>query len=155
MMDIKDFLSPADCIADLRAADKMRLLQDLAQRAAMALTLSPDRVTGEVVKREGLGSTGVGQGVAIPHARMQEIKKPFGLLARLKRSIDFDAIDGKPIDLVFLLLLPTAAEGDQLNALACVARKLRDPDALGNLRGAADGAELFRAMTQHVEPKRA
>jgi nitrogen PTS system EIIA component len=152
---IKDFLSPADCTVDLRAPDKMRLLQDLARRAAAALTLPPERVVGEIVKREELGTTGMGQGVAIPHARMPEIKKPFGILARLKRAIDFEAIDGKPVDMVFLLLLPTAAEGDQLNALAGVARKLRDPDTLRGLRDAADGAELFRAMTQQEELKRA
>jgi len=149
-MDIKDFLSPGDAIVDVRLADKARLLQELAERAAAALNLSADRIASELRKREDLGSTGTGGGVAIPHARMAEVKKPFGLAVRLRQPIDFDAIDGKPVDVVFLLLLPAAAAGEQLNALASVARKLRDPASLRRLRRAADGAALYGAMVQAV-----
>ena len=144
-MDIKDFLSLDLALLDLRVTDKARLLQQLADRAAVALSLPSDRVAAELRKREALGSTGTGGGVAIPHARMPEVHKPFGLVARLKQAIPFDAIDEKPVDLVFLLLLPVAAS-EQLNALASVARKLRDPSTLRRLRAATDGGELYRVM---------
>ena len=111
-MDIKDFLSPADVLPDVRAADKARLLQDLSKRGAAALDIDVALVTGAILKREELGSTGVGGGVAIPHARIAEVKKAFGILGRLKKPIAFDAIDGQPVDIVFLLLLPTAPEGE-------------------------------------------
>jgi Phosphoenolpyruvate-dependent sugar phosphotransferase system, EIIA 2 len=87
----------------------------------------PERIAAEILKREELGSTGTGGGVAIPHARIQELNEPFGIFARLNRPIDFQAIDTRPVDLVFLLLLPGDPVGEQLKALATVARKLRDP----------------------------
>jgi PTS system nitrogen regulatory IIA component len=87
----------------------------------------------------------MGGGVAIPHARLQDLKKPFGIFVRLRREMDFGAIDSRPVDLVFLLLLP-AAEGDQLNALASVARKLRTPEDLVRMRNARSQAELYAAI---------
>jgi len=105
-----------------------------------------DAVANEVGKREELGSTGIGGGVAIPHARLREIKKPFGLLARLKNPIDFAAIDGGPVDIVFLMLLPAASQLDQLNTLAAAARKLRDGDLLSKLRKATTATELYRTI---------
>jgi PTS system nitrogen regulatory IIA component len=145
-MDIGDFLSPNDAIPDIRARDKTLLLKELCARAAAALKLDAGSIAGEIFKREELGSTGVGSGVAIPHARVQGLKTPFGILARLQRPMDFNAIDGKPVDIVFLLLLPAAPAGEQLNALASVARRLRDPDAVRALRGASNRAALHRAM---------
>jgi PTS system nitrogen regulatory IIA component len=144
-MEIKDFLSPDDALIKSRAPDKTRLLQDLASRAASALNLDANLVSIEILKREALGSTGTGDGVAIPHARIPELRKPFGTLVRLKHAIDFDAIDGKPVDIIFLLLLPQS-QGDPLNALASVARKLRDPESVRRLRNATDDAELYRAI---------
>src|SRR5688572_16381265 len=117
-MKIRDFLSPSNVAMDIRASDKASLLKDLASRAASALDLPVDAVATEVEKRDELGSTGIGGGVSIPHARFREVKKPFGLLVRLKQPIEFDAIDGQPVDIVFLLVLPAAAQLDQLNALA-------------------------------------
>jgi nitrogen PTS system EIIA component len=146
-MDIKKFLSPTDVLLDLSASDKTRLLKKLAETAASVLNLPADRVYSALAAREDLGSTGTGSGIAIPHARLDELKRPFGLLARLKRPIAFDAIDGKPVDVVFLLLLPTAPAGEQLNALAAVARKLRNPEAARDLRRATDCAGLYRVMT--------
>jgi PTS system nitrogen regulatory IIA component len=144
-MDITDFLSPGDTLIKTRAPDKTRLLQDLAARAAAELSLDANKVAIELLKREALGSTGTGDGVAIPHARIADLKRPFGTLVRLKHPIDFDAIDGQPVDIVFLLLLPQS-QGDPLNALATVARKLRDPEAVRRLRNAADDGELYRAI---------
>jgi len=145
-MDVTTFLSPADVIIDVRATDKARLLQELCKSAAATLRVDPESVAGAIIKREELGSTGVGAGVALPHARLAEIKRPFGMLARLKKKIDFAAIDGEPVDLVFLLLLPTVGDKDPLNALAAVARKLRDPDVAAALREARDCAEMHGAM---------
>jgi PTS system nitrogen regulatory IIA component len=99
------------------------------------------------LKREELGSTGVGNGVALPHARLQRLTKPFGAVASLKRPIDFDAIDHTPVDIVFLLLLPGDAGGEQLNALAAAARKLREPERRELLRAAQSSDALYRAMT--------
>jgi PTS system nitrogen regulatory IIA component len=149
-MDIKDFLLPADVLCDLRASDKSRLLQDLSQRAAAALDLNGVLVADALLKREELGSTGVGGGVAIPHARLAEVEKPFGLMARLKKPIDFDAIDGQPVDIVFVLLLPASPAGEQLNALAAVARKLRKPEIASALRSASDPAGIHSALTSEA-----
>jgi nitrogen PTS system EIIA component len=148
-MNIADFLSPNDAILDVRASNKMRLLKEFSTRAATALKLDAASVSNDILKREELGSTGVGGGVAIPHARVQNLKVPFGILARLHRPIDFNAIDGQPVDIMFLLLLPATPAGEQLNALAAVARRLRNPDAVRDLRQAANPASLYRAM---VEP---
>ena len=145
-MEIKDFLLPTDALIKATASDKRRLIQELAARAASILNLAPDRISVELLKRESLGSTGTGGGVAIPHARIADLKKPFGTLVRLKHAIDFDAIDGKPVDIVFLLLLPAQSHGDHLNALASVARRLRDPESVRRLRCAANDAELYSAM---------
>jgi PTS system nitrogen regulatory IIA component len=145
-MDIKDFLSPAEAMVDVQASDKSQLLNDLSMWATSALKLDHDIVAGEILKREELGSTGIGEGVAIPHARIPGLKVPFGILARLKRPLEFEAIDGQPVDVVFFLLLPGAAHGTQLNALAAVARRLRDKDTIKQLRSVADGAALYRAM---------
>ena len=147
-MKIKELLSPSDVAIDVRAGDKAGLLRQLAARAAAALNLQADAVASEIEKRDELGSTGLGGGISIPHARFREVKKPFGLLVRLSRPIEFEAIDGRPVDLVFLLLLPAASQLDQLNALAAVARKLRDADVLRKLRAANSSAELYRAVTE-------
>jgi len=108
--------------------------------------LAADEVEREIAKREELGSTGVGNGVALPHARLRRLKAPFGLLARLREGIDFEAIDGRLVDIVFLLLLPETADRAQLNALACVARAMRDPEVLQRVRTVADRDVLFRAI---------
>jgi PTS system nitrogen regulatory IIA component len=147
-MDIKDFLSPANVIADVQVSDKSRLLRDLAIQAASALKLDADGVAGEILKREALGSTGIGDRVAIPHARIQGLEKPYGIFARLRKPIEFDAIDDQPVDVVFFLLLPAAAESEPLNALACVARKLRGGEALREIRAAIDGTVLYQAIVK-------
>ena len=147
-MKISDFLAVADVRADIAAADKKKLLPALARDAAAKLNIPGERIAAELTKREELGSTGVGGGVAIPHARFAEAKAPFGMLRRLKKPLDYDAVDGKPVDLVFLLLLPEGAGGEQqLGALATIARKLRNPEIAAALRRARDGAEMYRILT--------
>jgi PTS system nitrogen regulatory IIA component len=146
-MKIQDFLAPSDAMIGVKANAKTSLLQDLSRHAAPSVGMAFDHIAAEIIKREALGSTGTGEGVALPHARLREIKKPFGLLVRLEHPIDFDAIDGKPVDLVFFLLLPVGAGGEQLNALALVARMLRKTEALDGLRRATTSNDFYRLMT--------
>ena len=120
-MKISDFLAPADVVIDLRTPNKQQLVQELARKAAASLGLQADYVASELLKREQFGSTGMGNGVAIPHARLPVVKLPYCLVARLKPPVDFDAIDDQSVDLVFLLLLPAPPKADQLTALALVA----------------------------------
>lgn len=147
-MKISDFLSSENVFIDLRASNKRLLLQEMAGKAALWLKLSLDEIFPELLKREDLGSTGMGGGVAIPHARLQAINRPFGMLAKLKTPIDFAAIDGQPVDIVFLLLLPTTAEAGQLDALASVARKIRTSEDLAQLRRAGSAVELYSAIVR-------
>jgi nitrogen PTS system EIIA component len=147
-MTIKDFLSASHVVMDMRASDKSTLLRDLATRAATELNVSPDLLANEITKRDELGSTGIGGGVAIPHARLRQVKKPFGMLARLKNPVGFDAIDGQPVDLVFLLVLPAASQLDQLNALAAVARRLREREVLQKLRSATTTSDFYRTIVE-------
>jgi nitrogen PTS system EIIA component len=147
ILQIKEFLSPDDVVVDVRVSDKDALLRELAQRAATVAHVDPAIVMSEIDKREQLGSTGMGGGIAIPHARVAGVAKPVGALARMRRPIDFAAIDGQPVDLVFLLLLPAAAQGEQLTALAAVARRLRDPMTADSLRRALDRAAVYRVIT--------
>lgn len=145
-MKISDFLSPTDVALDVRESDKARLLQQLSSQAAAKVGLSANEVCTQIIKREELGSTGVGNGVALPHARLQGLTTPFGVFARLRHGIDFEAIDSQPVNIVFLLLLPDGAGASQLNALASVARALRDPETLQRIRSAADRDSLFQAI---------
>jgi PTS system nitrogen regulatory IIA component len=145
-VDIKDFLSPDDCMVDVPATDKTPLLKALSLRAASALKLDAEMILTEILKRESLGSTGMGDGTAIPHARIDGLSRCYGILVRLKKPIAFEAIDEQPVNIVFFLLLPTVPEAQQLNTLACVARKFRAADTLRNLRNAPDGAALYRAI---------
>ena len=147
-MKIKDLLAPSDVLVDFAASNKRELLNILAARAANGLKLSTDSVVSDIQKRDELGSTGIGGGVSIPHARLREVQRPCGLLARLKQPVDYQAIDGQPVDLVFMLLLPTSSQLDQRNALATVARKLRDQTVLRRARIAGSASELYRAMTE-------
>ncbi len=133
---------------DVRARDKRRLLEQLSIQAAGEVGLTADEVMTEIAKREELGSTGVGNGVALPHARLRGLRTPFGLLARLHSGIDFDAIDGEPVDIVFFLLLPENGDGGKGNALASVARALRDAEILRGLRSAQNTNAMFRAIAE-------
>jgi nitrogen PTS system EIIA component len=150
-MKVSDFLSAADVTIDAAFADKQKLLEELARRAARRVDLDPLLILAELDKREELGSTGMGGGIAVPHARFQQLRQPFVTLVRLRKPIEFDAVDGKPVDTIALLLLPDArspsSQGEQLGAIACIARKLRDPLVMKALRKARDGAEIYRSLT--------
>jgi nitrogen PTS system EIIA component len=145
-MKISDLLSPTDVMIGVRASTKRLLLQEFAAKAAASLGLAVDQVASSLLRREELGSTGIGRGIAIPHARLPDLGRPCGLLATLQPPIEFDAIDGQAVDIVFVLLLPAAAEHEALGALALVARTLRSPETLARLRGATNAAELYSAI---------
>jgi PTS system nitrogen regulatory IIA component len=147
-MQIRDFLAPTDAVIDVRTSEKTALLQDLANRIAPPLNSPSTILASALLKREALGSTGTGNGVAIPHARLPNIKRPFGFFVRLDKAIDFDAIDGRPVDLVFALLLPDLTNGEHLNALACVARKLRETKTLARLRSAESDMQFYLVITE-------
>ncbi len=127
-MPLIDFVTPSAVIPALKANGKKQAIQELAARAA-ALCGQNERVIFEtLLQREKLGSTGIGHGIAIPHGKLPKLERLFGLFARLERPIDFESLDGQPVDLIFLLLAPEGAGADHLKALAQVARLLRDPD---------------------------
>jgi nitrogen PTS system EIIA component len=147
-MEIDEVLGRSEVIIDVRSSDKARVLKELARLAANKLGLPRDEVSEALLKREELGSTGTGDGIALPHARLAGVDKRFALLARLVKPIDFAAIDDRPVDIVCLLLLPGKSQAEPLNALACVARKLRDPAAIRDVRRAPDVASLYDALTE-------
>src|ERR1017187_6037024 len=138
--------SPTDVMIDIRASNKRLLLQEFAAKAADGLGLGVDRIAPYLLKREELGSTGIGGGVAIPHARLPALQRSYGLLAKLKQPIEFDAIDAQPVDIVFVLLLPANAEDGQLGALALVARTLRSSEIRDRLRRAKDASGLHSVI---------
>ena len=153
-MKITDFLSEDNVMIGVAATDKKKLLAELAHKAGAIVDVLPERVLAELLKREELGSTGMGGGVAIPHARFEQVRKPLGILVRLRKPLDFDAVDGEPVDIVFVLLLPEGAPaGDQLGALAAIARKLRNPATTLSLRRAHDAKEMYDALTADGPPK--
>lgn len=140
-------------LVGVRASDKRKLLESLAERGAPLAGLEPGPVLDALLRREELGSTGMGEGTAIPHARLPGVERPVGLFVRLKSAIDWDAIDDRPVDLVCLLLLPTTGRGSEpLAALACIARDLRSPDLLQGLRGAPDAASLYERLAAPQGP---
>lgn len=147
-MQVQDFLSPRRVVVDFRTASKVGLLRELSRRASEELKLPADVIASALLKREDLGSTGMGNGFAIPHATMPQLKAPYGMLVRLDQPIAFDAIDGEPVDLVFLLLVPEPSQGQPLNALACVARRLRDRGVLEALRDATDAPDMYQKITE-------
>ncbi len=145
-MTITDLVAPEAIVPALKVSSKKQALQDLAARAA-TLTGQNERAIFEVLlQREKLGTTAVGYGVAIPHGKLPKLTKMFGMFARLDRAIDFEALDGQPVDLVFLLLAPEGAGADHLKALARVARLLRDQDTANKLRAARDAQALYAVL---------
>jgi PTS system nitrogen regulatory IIA component len=148
-MDIRDILDLRGVIPRLRATSKKHLLQELAERAAELTGLHERTVFDALLERERLGSTGSGRGVAIPHARLPELDRLVAVFARLDQAVDFDAVDGQPVDLVFMLLAPASAGADHLKALSNIARLLRTEDVVERLRG-SDRAEAIFALL--IEP---
>ena len=152
-MNVED-LPIVDTVTDLPFNNKGSLLHDLASRAAATLGIDENVIFQALLRREDVGSTGVGGGVAIPHARLEQVKRPFGIMARLKQPIDFNAIDGLPVDLVCLLLLSKQNEAEQLHALAAVSRRLRNPEVVAELRRAPNRVVLYNVLVGRPGPSK-
>src|SRR5258708_5512468 len=146
-MNISDLLNPGAVIGSLRAQGKKHLLQELAARAAYLTGVPERKICETLMERERLGSTGVGQGIAIPHGRLADIGEIVGVFAQLETPIDFDAVDNQPVDLVFMLLAPEGAGADHLKALARVSRLLRNQTATEKLRAAKSAEALYAMLT--------
>jgi len=143
---ISDIIDRRHVIPGLIVQDKAALVDELAKRAAVAQKLEARTIAAALNARERLGSTGVGKGVAIPHARIDGVGQFFGMFVRLDQPIAFDAIDGEPVDLVFLLLTPAQGAASYLSALACISRRLRDAKTAETLRGAATAKEMCETL---------
>lgn len=145
-MPLTDLVASNAVIPALKVNNKKQAIQELAARAA-ELTGQAERAILEILQqREKLGSTAVGNGVAIPHGKLPKLTRLFGLFAKLQKPIDFDALDGEPVDLVFLLLAPEGAGADHLKALARVARLLRDGEVARKLRKSRDAAAMYAVL---------
>ena len=154
-MEIADLLSLEGVVDGLKAGSKKQALQELAAIAA-AQTAQDERTLLDVLlMRERLGSTGVGAGVAIPHGKLAGLTRLSAVFARLREPIEFDAIDERPVDLVFLLLAPDSAGADHLKALALVSRLLRDERVCERLRGADSAEALYAVLTDAAGAQRA
>jgi len=146
---LSDLLSPSAIIPVLKVNSQKQALQELAERAAADTGLPARAIFDTLLQRERLGSTGVGGGIAIPHGKLPGLTRLIGLFARLERPIEFDALDGEPVDLLFVLLAPEGAGADHLKALARVARALRDPALAQKLRTTRDAEALYSVLTEH------
>ena len=144
-MSLATLLRP-DLVFRLRAASKEAALAELARRAAAKLGLVAADIAEAVTGRERLGSTGVGAGIALPHARLAGLAAPAALFARLERAVDWQSVDGRPVDLAFFLLSPSDADAGHLAALAAVTRRLREPGVAAALRAAPDPPALLAAL---------
>jgi PTS system nitrogen regulatory IIA component len=146
-MEMTDLLTPDSVIDGLKVTSKKQALQDLSDRASVLTGLNAREVLETILARERLGTTGVGQGIAIPHGRMDDLDRIYGLFARLNKPIDFDSLDEQPVDLVFMLLAPEGAGADHLKALAKISRLLRNQTICKKLRGSDSSDALFALLT--------
>ena len=147
-MHLGDLISPEAVLRSLKPKSKKQLLEELSARSARISGL-PERDIFDVLwQREQLGSTGLGQGVAIPHGKLGGLKQIVGLFAQLSEPVEFDAVDGEPVDIVFLLLAPEGAGADHLKALARISRLLRERGSVEKLRASKDAAALYAVLTQ-------
>ena len=146
-MRLGEFLRPVQCGVDRRYADKTACLADLARRAGLVLGLEASPILEALQHREALGSTGLGSGIALPHARIAGITEPYLAVTRLCDGIAFEAIDERPVDIVCLILLPAAGRPAN-DILACAVKRLRDKAVLTAVHRAKDAQALHHALTE-------
>jgi PTS system nitrogen regulatory IIA component len=152
-MDITDFLTSDRVLLDVRSRDKGQLITEIARNfGRLVPALKPEIVETALLAREQLGSTGLGGGFALPHARVEGLDGYLGLFARLAKPVDFDAIDGKPVQLVFVLLIPTETTIPHVAALAAISRRFRDADLVARLRKAETQAAAYGFLTERQVP---
>lgn len=149
-MKIMEFIKPESVVIDLAAPSKAKLLHSLSERAALPLGIGADEIFQAINNREKLGSTGVGEGIAIPHAPVAGLDVPFGMVVRLKKPIDFESIDDIPVDIVCLLLMPGQSSATYLNVLACIARKLRSAKVVRSIRTAVLADQVWTALSDET-----
>jgi PTS system nitrogen regulatory IIA component len=148
IMQLSNIISSNAVVPNLKASSKRQLLQELAQEGARISGLESQVIFETLLRREKLGSTGLGQGIAIPHGKFQALDKVHGLFARLASPVKFDSVDDNPVDLVFLLLAPESAGADHLKALARISRLLRDATVVEKLRGTDKAEGLYAILTE-------
>ncbi|MCQ0989517.1 PTS IIA-like nitrogen regulatory protein PtsN [Jiella marina] len=146
-MDVETLIDPDAILPALRANSKKQVLQEMAAKAAEITGLPEREIFETILGREKLGSTAVGNGIAIPHGKLAALDKIVGIFARLSRPADFDALDDQPVDIVFLLLAPEGAGADHLKALSKVARLLRSREIVDEIRDSTDGRTIYALMT--------
>ncbi len=146
-MKFQDLLKPEAVKVLSAASSKKRLMHDIAELADQAYGLSAQITVEALLERESLGPTGVGQGVALPHARLSGLTEVIGAFLHLEKPIDFDAVDRQPVDLVFALFAPEDAGVEHLKALALVSRSLRDSSLCAKLRANHDQSTLYTILT--------
>jgi len=147
-MPLNDLIEANAILPALRVATKKQALQEISEKAAELSGLSAREIFDALLQRERLGSTGVGGGIAIPHGKLPRAEHIFAIFARLERPIDYDALDGDPVDLIFLLIAPEHAGAAHLKALSRIARAMRDPGLVSRLRATRDAAGLYLLLTQ-------
>ena len=146
---------PEAVLASAKATGKKALLAELASRASGLFNVDESKLFDRLLERERLGSTGIGGGIAIPHGRLASMVKPLGLFARMANPVDFDAIDERPVDIVFLLVTPEGAGADHLKALARVSRLLRDRSLVEKLRATDNAEALYALLVETVQAQSA
>lgn len=146
-MEIEDILNESCVVTSLKATSKKQALHELARLAADKTGLQERAIFDILLERERLGTTGVGDGIAIPHGKLPGLEKLFGCFARLETPVEFDAVDGAPVDLVFLLLAPESAGADHLKALARISRVLRNSVHCDKLRTAPTSSKIYALLT--------
>lgn len=154
-MQVTDILTQSGVKVLSSSTSKKRLFQDIGELAAQCYGLGSSEVVEALLERESLGPTGVGLGIALPHARLANISKVLGLFVRIEKPLDFDSVDRQPVDLVFVLLAPENAGVEHLKALALVSRTMRDASTCAKLRANSDPSTLFTVLTEARAPQAA
>ena len=147
-MDVAKILKPEAVKSVSTVTSKKRLFQELGEMAGSAYGLSGSDVAAALLERESLGPTGVGKGVALPHARLPGLEKVCGLFVMIERPLEFGAVDKQPVDLIFALLAPEDAGVEHLKALAVVSRSMRSADLCSKLRANTDAATLHTLLAE-------
>jgi nitrogen PTS system EIIA component len=148
MTELSDIIDSRAILTGVKAQTKKALLQELSQAMAKIIAVDHRIVFETLNTREKLGSTGIGQGIAIPHGKLEGLNRVYGLFARLAQPVDYDAVDGQPVDLVFVLAAPHHAGADHLKALARISRLLRDQATVAKLRGTETAEGLYSILTE-------
>ena len=149
-MQLSDLIAPDAVSCDLRPNSKKQFLQQAAERIASGMSLDARLVFETLLQRERLGSTGIGNGVAIPHGKLPGIEAISAFVFRTARPIDFDSMDDEPADLFFVLLAPEGSGADHLKALSRIARVMREPNMLEKLRAAPTAGALHTLLTSDL-----